>query len=112
MMKCLASLLVLSIIYLSDNALAASDACVDLYRNSLYDEFSTSKSSLSFRAQKEAFCKADVTATDSRQEADTGGSYGFISGYGNFSNDEKKRIQSAICIDNELSSFFKTDEKI
>lgn len=111
MTKTPALLLVLFISQLSNNALAA-DACVELYRNSLYDEFSDSKNSLSFKATKEAFCRADVTQTDNKQEADTGASYGLISGYGNFSNDEKKLIQSAFCKDDEALSILKNNEKM
>jgi hypothetical protein len=82
MKKIAAALSVVCVSQLSSNAFAV-DACVELYRNSLYDEFASVKNSLSFKATKEAFCKADVTKIDSRQEADTGASYGVISGYGN-----------------------------
>jgi hypothetical protein len=90
----------------------AGNACVELFRHSLYDELVTTSSSLSYRAYRDKFCKSSDVDTANKQEADTGASYGFISGYGNFSNEEKKKIKEAVCDDTQSTNLIVSNQQL
>jgi hypothetical protein len=96
----------------SSKAFAAGEACIELIRHAVYDRTAGSSQVALYAESKRLFCKNTENISDNKERANTGASYGLISGFGDFSASQRKEARDAMCDDSYSLNRFSDNRQL